>query len=210
MLCDTTLLLQRTDFTVEEEAKKAIGRLKFAVMLFENYQLSEDNYVLPSITTYEPGIADSFEQEHKEVHRLGSTLQSLLTGYRKLSLPLEKERMREEIIARFEEFTLFNLLRFIREEQVINHILWRYYTDAELQEISWRMISKSGPALQTSYIEWIFRGMNNNESRQWIKEVQSITVEDEFYNLLKMAEAKLHPRRWSLLQDALCTGVLVD
>jgi hypothetical protein len=209
LLFDTSMLLQRTDFTIEEEAKDAICRLQFVIALFEKYQYSEDLYVLPAMTAYEPGIADSFEQDHEEAYQLGKKLENLLNDFKGLVLPLEKVTISNEIIAMFEEFTLFNLLHMGKEEQFVNKMMWRYYTDQELQKIAWKIVSEVEPSFLSPYTKWMFRGLNNNEIVRWLKEVKHTAKDVEFQSLLKTAESELHPKRWNLLQDVLETSALV-
>lgn len=209
LLYDTSMLLQRTDFTLVEEAEEAIGRVQFAVSLFDQFQQSEDSFVLPVMTDYEPGLADSFVHEHEEAYQLGKTLQHLAGDFQAATLPFEKMTISARLLSQFEEFTLFSVLHMTREEQIVNKILWHYYTDAELQKISWKIINAAESPFIMPYNKWMFRGLNNNEIIRWLKEVKETAREREFESLLKTAEAELHPQRWSLLQDVLLAGRLL-
>lgn len=209
LLYDTSMLLQRTDFTLAEEAEEAICRVQFAVSLFDQFQQSEDNFVLPVMMDYEPGLADSFEHDHEESYEMGKKLQRLAGDFQAATLPFEKIAISGTLLALFEEFTLFSILHMTREEQIVNKVLWRYYTDAELQKISWKIINAAESPFIMPYNKWMFRGLNNNEIIRWLKEVKETAREREFESLLKTAEAELHPQRWSLLQDVLLTGRLL-
>ena len=209
LLYDTSMLLQRTDFTMEEEAGEAISRVQFAVSLFDQYKQSEDLYMLPVMMDYEPGLADAFEQEHEGAYLLGKKLEKLAATFAATTLPLEKITHSTELLSLFEEFTLFNILHMAREEQVVNKVLWRYYTDAELQKIAWKIINAAESPFVMPYNKWMFQGLNNNEIVRWLKEVKQTAREMEFQSLLKSAEAELHPHRWGLLQDVLCPGPLL-
>jgi hypothetical protein len=208
LLYDTSLLLQRTDFTIEAEAKEAVLRVQFVLALFDQYQHSEDVYVLPVMTIYEPGVADAFEQDHEEAYLLASKIEVLIANFKKATLPFEQVAISNEIVAQFEEFTLFNILHMTREEQLANKMLWRYYTDADLQKIAWKIVNSAESSVNKSYGKWMIRGLNNNEIVRWLKEVKMTAPELEFRSLLQTAEHELHPSRWSLLQDVLTTGTL--
>lgn len=208
LLYDTSMLLQRTDFTMEEEAKEAISRLPFVVALFERYQYAEDIYVLPTMTAYEPGVADSFEQDHRRACQLGKSLESLLHAFSHHSLPLEKTAVGNTIITRFEELMLFHIQHMGREEQVISKILWRYYTDAELQRLAWTLIAGSGGRVLSLYTQWILRGLNNNEIVGWLNEVKRTAPEHEFQSLLQTVETELQPGRLALVQNRLFSGIM--
>lgn len=209
LLYDTSLLLQRTDFTMEDEAKEALGRVQFVLSLFDEFQHSEDTYILPVMMTYEPGVADAFEQDHEEAYLLAGKLEELITNFRKASLPLEQVAISSELVAQFEEFVLFNILHMTREEQLANKMLWRYYTDAELQKIAWKIIDSTESTTVMPYGKWMLRGLNNNEIVRWLKEVKSTAPEMAFRSLLKTAEHELHPSRWNRLQDVLTAGTFL-
>lgn len=209
LLYDTGLLLQRTDFTIADESREAVNRLHFVVALFERYQASEDLYLLPAMMACEPGIASSFEEEHEEGYLLGKKLEKLTADFQKARLPLEQVAAGAEIFALFDEFILFNILHMGREEQVVTKILWRYYTDAELQKIAWKIVGESEPSFLSPYSKWMIRGLNNNEIVRWLKEVKHTAEERDFNLLLKTAEAELQPGRLNLLQDVLMTTALV-
>ncbi|HEV7331389.1 MAG TPA: hypothetical protein VGN63_10150 [Flavisolibacter sp.] len=208
LLYDTSILLQRTDFTIQEEARVAISRLQFVISLFEKYQDSEDQYVLPAITAYEPGIAVGFEQEHEETYLVVKKLEALLKDFASTSLPLEQVSIGNEMVALFEEFTLSAILQIGREEQLVNKMLWRYYSDSELQKIALKIIRETETSTVSPYSKWMIRGLNNNEIVHWLKEVRHSADEDEYQTLLKTAAAELHPQRWNLLQDVLFTGMV--
>jgi hypothetical protein len=210
LLYDTSLLLQRTDFTIEQEAEEAVARLQVVITLFQKYQFSEDRWVLPAMMAYEPGVAVSFEEDHEEAYEMGNKVAALVENLRTLSLPIEKQTVGAKIMAAFEDFLLFNVVHLSREEQFINKMMWRYYTDAELQKIAWEIIGATDPSVGCTYSRWLFRGLNNNEIIRWLKEVRTIARENDFNNLLKTAEAELHPRRWYLLQPVIATvGAMV-
>lgn len=209
LLYDTGMLLQRTDFTMESEAQEAIARVQFVVSLFEQFQQAEDAVVLPAMIGYEMSVTESFEQEHEEGYLLGRKLERLVSDFTIVSLPLEKVAVSTELVATFEEYTLIHILHMAREEQVVNRILWRYYTDTELQKIAWKIINDADAPLSTPYNKWILQGLNNNEIVRWLKEAKHTAKEPEFESLLKTAEAELHPHRWSLLQDVLATGTFL-
>lgn len=209
LLYDTSMLLQRIDFTIDEEAADGIGRVQFVLSLFDRFQESEDAFILPVMMTYEPGVADAFEQDHEEAYLLSEKITTQVNHFRKASLPLEKLTFSNEIVTLFEEYTLFNILHMAREEQLANQLLWRYYTDAELKRIAWKIVSTTGSEALQPYSKWMIRGLNNNEIVGWLKEVKCTAPEMEFRSLLKTAEDELQPGRWNVLQDVLTSGTFL-
>jgi len=57
-----------------------------------------------------------------------------------------KQIIGEDLTKTFVEFVSFNLKHMAREEEVINSLLWRYCTDAELLHITQQIRSNTTPA----------------------------------------------------------------
>ncbi|MDQ3276683.1 MAG: hypothetical protein M3Q06_00040, partial [Bacteroidota bacterium] len=133
LLFDTSLLLQRTDFTIEEEAGKAINRLRLVIAFLEQYRYWEDKYILPAMHAFEPGIAVEFEQEHENAYQREKKLENLLKDFSATLLPLEKLQWGAAISAQFEAVMQATIRYLSREQSLIDMMLWRYYTDFELQ-----------------------------------------------------------------------------
>lgn len=209
MLFETSLLLQQTTFTDAEEAGCAVECIKTVVAVFESHAHKEDAHVLPAIVAYEPSVVAAFEQEHVEDHQLGENLQRWLTAFAYAIDPLVKQSFGEELTKAFVQFSVFNLAHMAKEEEVINKILWRYYTDAELHGITQKIISSIGPDEMALFSKWMVRGMNNIEISGWLKGIKASAPTPVCGAMLSLAENELPPHRWSVVQDSITEGAMV-
>lgn len=209
LLFHSAQLLQTTDFTDAEEASVAIERVETVVSLFESHAHKEDNHVFAAIAAYEPSVVDAFEQEHAEDHALGESLQNWLTAYGYAQAASAKKTIGEELTKAFIAFTVFNLRHMAKEEQVINPLLWRYYSDEELHGITQQIIQSIPPQEMAFFSRWMVRGVNNAELLYWLNGVKATAPQPAFEGLLSVAESELHPERWSVVQDALLDGAMV-
>jgi hemerythrin-like domain-containing protein len=209
LLCETTQLLQQTNFTDADEAADAIERVKIVVDLFESHAHKEDNYVFAAINNYEPSVVAAFEAEHEEDHALGENLQNWITAFEYAVAPSAKHTIGEDLTKSFIQFMVFNLRHMAKEEQVISPILWRYYTDSELHDITLK-IMKAVPSHEMSFFSrWMVRGLNNTEILFWLKGVKNTAPQPAFEALLSVAERELHPHRWGFVQESLTDGAMV-
>ena len=209
LLCETAQLLQQTNFTDVDEAADAIERVAAVISLFESHAGKEDNYVFAAINAYEPSVVAAFEQEHDEDHALGQALQNWVTALEYAKAPSAKQTLGEELTKSFMQFMVFNLRHMAKEEQVINPLLWRYYSDEELHGITQKIIA-SIPLQEASYFsKWMVRGLNNAEILGWLKGVKNSAPQPVFQSLLGIAEEELHPHRWNLVQESLTEGAMV-
>lgn len=208
-LYQTSLLLQQTDFTVEEEAEQAINKVREIVMLFEGHAHKEDLFILPAINAYEPSVVASFEAEHVKDEELGKQLHSCIEKLESSALPVDKLMAGQALSEAFVNFTVFNLQHMAKEEDVINKILWRYYSDEQIKAIG-REISKNvEPWMQDFYASWMLRGISNNEAATWMQAIQKGMPAVIFQTLLQKAEQELPVARFRKVTEALTEGLQV-
>lgn len=209
MLYETAIQLQQTSFTNAEEAAEAIDQVKTVVRSFESHAQKEDSFVFPAIAAYEPSVVATFEQEHVEDHELGESLEKWLTAFNYAVAGSAKETIGEELTKAYTRFMVFNLRHMAKEEQVISPILWRYYSDSELHNITLQ-IMKAVPQNEMAFFSrWMVRGLNNSEILYWLKGVKNTAPRPVFLSLLSIAEKELQPNRWNIVQDSLTEGAMV-
>jgi hemerythrin-like domain-containing protein len=209
MLYETAILLQQTNFSNAEEAPEAIEQVKAVVELFESHAHKEDTYVFPAIASWEPSVVAAFEQEHLEDHELGESLQKWLTAFDYAVAPSAKQTIGEELTKAYIQFMVFNLRHMAKEEQVISPILWRYYSDNELHDITLKIMKAVPPQEMAAFSRWMVKGLNNAELLYWLRGVKNTAPQPAFHALLAVAEKELHPHRWSFLQESLTEGAMV-
>jgi hypothetical protein len=209
LLYDTSLVLQQTNFADAQEAGIAIERVKSVVAMFGMHAAKEDNYVLPAIQRYEPSLADAFEQEHVEDHALAEKLRGLLTVYRHAIREEVKIETGQAIHQAFIEFMIFNLEHMAKEEKVLNKILWRYYTDAEILAINRGIVASLEPQEIGASSAWMMRGLGNAEIRDWLSEVEKNAPAPVFAQLFSIAEKELPADRFRKVAESLAQATKV-
>lgn len=209
MLHETALFIQRTNFMNDDEAAELVKKIRDAITFFEKHAQTEDNYVFSAITAYEPSVVDAFEQEHKEDHRLGEEIQNWLLAFEYATSASAKQVIGEELSKAFTDFLVFNLKHMAKEEDIINKILWRYYSDAQLHEITLKITSKILPADMTIASKWMIKGMNNHEISTWLKEVKNNAPEPVCHSLISLAEKILPSYRWNVIEESLAEGAMI-
>jgi hypothetical protein len=209
MLFETALHIQHTDFWNAEETEEVIERISEAVRLFDKHAFSEDNHIFPAVEKYDPAIADAFEQEHVKDHLLGKTLAESIICYHAAPVITEKAEAAKEVQVGFVKFMVFNLEHMAKEEDVLNKILWRYYTDAELMAITRRIIADVPADYLLQYNKWMIRGLNNGEITEWLRAVQKNSPAEVFQSLFAIAEKELPGKRFRLVSEGLTEALVL-
>ena len=209
LLYETAIQLQHTDFWNVEEAEEMIEKIDQVVRLFEKHAHSEDRHVFPAVEKYDPAIADAFEQEHVKDHQLGQLLAESISLYKIAGLITGKVQVGKNIQTFFVKFMAFNLEHMAKEEEVLNPILWRHYSDAELMGITQQIIANLPEEYILQNYKWMMRGLNNAEITGWLKEVEKNTPEAVFQALFNVAERELPEKRFRQVLEGLTEGIML-
>jgi hemerythrin-like domain-containing protein len=208
LLYETALLLQQTDFSNNEEMHVAIDRITEVANLFDDHAHHEDNFVLPAIQQYEPSIVDAFEQEHETDARLTRAIKDSLQALQMASRFVRPE-MAHELNKTFIQFMIFNLEHMAKEENILNKILWRYYSDEEILVIQHNIVASLSPWSAKTGSMWMMRGLNNPEIVRWLRAVEDSAAEPVFQNLFATAEKELPEQRFRQVLESLTEGVML-
>jgi len=209
MLYETAIELQRTDFNNDDEAETILMNIMTVVDLFDKHAYVEDNLVFPSVEKYEPSVIDAFEQEHVKNHELYGKLRAFVAIFVPLKTNEEKIQLGSAIRKIFVEFLVFNLEHMAKEEDIINNLLWRYYTDADIRAIEHQIVSSQTPEATALAWKWMLRGLSNTEITSWLKAVEKNAPEFVFNNLFATAEKELSNIRFRQVLEGLTEGAML-
>jgi protein arginine kinase len=90
-----------------------------------------------------------------------------------------------------------------KEEDIINNLLWRYYTDEQIRAIEKQIISNQTPESTAVVWKWMIRGLSNAEIISWLRAVEKNAPQVVFKNLFLTAEKELPGNRFRQVIDEL-------
>jgi ribosomal protein L22 len=190
-LYDTSLTIQQTHFADQGEADTALKKIEDVLYLIERHAHHEDTGLLPAIEMYEPSIVEKFEDEHVADHQLSARLKHLLNIFRSAQNEPDRLLCGSAISKAFVEFMVFNLDHMAKEEMLINPVLWKEYSDGQIQLLTQKLVANIPAAEKTLSAKWIMRGVNHIEAIQWLKQVKATVPASLFEKILGIAEAEL-------------------
>jgi len=207
-LYQTALQLQQTDFAEDDQREDAVNKVREIVMLFEGHAHTEDHFVLPMINEYEPSVVATFNAEHKEDERLGLALNTAVEKLSEGTMPREKMLAGSELTESFVGFMVFNLQHMAKEEDIINKILWRYYSDDEIKAVAMQISQDTPPWMQDFYFKWMLRGISNAEVTGWIKTIEKNQPPVVFQTILQKAQQELPGKRFQKIRQSLREAIV--
>lgn len=209
-LYDTAMSLQQADFTVEAEAEEALDKIKETAMLFDEHAHKEDKFILPAIVQFEPSVADAFEQEHVTDIILSGKLEASVNNFYTLLKAEDRAEAGKKLNVDFVAFMVFNLQHMAKEEDVLNQLLWRYYSDAEIMQIHHEIVKSTEPWHQDFYAKWMLRGINNAEAATWLRSVERSAPEVVYQTLFTKASQELSKQRFKKLVETLTESAVLN
>ncbi|HJW18110.1 MAG TPA: hemerythrin domain-containing protein [Flavisolibacter sp.] len=209
-LYETALQLQQADFTSITESEAVLEKVKEVVMLFEEHAHKEDAFVLPAILQFEPSVVDAFEQEHVADLALSNQLSNAVYQLESFLKASERETAGRNLNVIFTEFVAFNLKHMAKEEDVLNTLLWRYYTDSEILKIQNRILESTEPWHQDFFSKWMLRGINNTEATSWLRAVERTAPAIVYQTLFAKAKQEYSKTRYQNLVESLRESVVLN
>ncbi len=209
LLYDTMMKLQQTDFTNEHDTAAVTDQINIVLQLFDAHAHTEDSFVLPEITAYEPSVVALFESEHVEDLKLSTDLSDMLKAFSLCESDEAKRQIGKQLEKSVAAFMHFNLAHMAKEEDVLNKILWRYYTDEQLHEVTMRILAHVDPNLMPIYNKWMMNGLSNNEIKEWLLQVKNNAPDFVFHEMMELATAELPADRLAVIQAELSEGAML-
>jgi hypothetical protein len=78
-----------------------------------------------------------------------------------------------------------------KEELLLNHALWRLYTDEEIKAIHHQLMATITAVELQSASRWIMRAISTADAIEWLKSVRQSSPETAFTDLMRIAAEEL-------------------
>ncbi|HVS96207.1 MAG TPA: hemerythrin domain-containing protein [Puia sp.] len=203
LLYDTAIMIQQTDFTRQEEIGKVTERVRFVNEAFAFHADTEDHRIFPKIAGIAPEVVADFESQHQTDHELSGQLDRCLSLFVSSNSSEQNAIAGNELLQAFNSFLAFNVEHMKKEETVINAILWKHFSDADLLQIV-REIAASVPMDENMKISaWMLKGMASPEIVAWYKGIQQTAPAFVFEKFCQLASRTLAPPRWNKVWESL-------
>ncbi|RYZ56875.1 MAG: hypothetical protein EOO14_11750 [Chitinophagaceae bacterium] len=209
LLYDTALLLQHTNFSVEEEIAEAVDRVKLLNQLFAHHAHTEDSQIFPLLKTYDPRLVDDFEAQHQVDHELSHGLEKCLRQFTETNTAAQNLWAGNELLQQFNAFLAFNVEHMKKEETIINACLWRYFSDEALKAKVQEIAASIPPEQNKAFGFWMLRGMATYEIISWYNEIKLAAPPPVFSFFCDLAEEALPEKKWNEVKEALQEGALL-
>lgn len=209
-LYDTAIRVQQTDFAPATEAIQALERIDKVLYYFSRHAQYVERFLFPFIREYNSALTAAFKQEYQSHAVQIQQLRELIQAYYRTAGREEKIAAGRPIQQAFTSFLITHLEHMIREDKLINSILWHHYSDTALLGLEKEIVAHLPPKDLAALSKWIIRGMNNTEIIEWLRAIEKTTVTAIFRAFFASAEKELPENRWQKIQEALAEGASIS
>jgi hypothetical protein len=209
MLYDTALSLQLTDFSNTDHAAASIEKLNLVLDVFYAHASHEDKFILPLIQVHSPALVIEFDGEHEKDEFMTHRIHQFTAAYTHAGSADARLDAGDAIARAFNEFIAFNLYHMNKEEEKINPVLWKNYSDDQIRNIHKSIIANIPNDEMAITSKWMLLGINDTEIIIWLKNVKNNAPDFIFQSLLVLAEQVLPAARWERVQAGITEGVLL-
>jgi len=114
----------RQALALQEKENDTWDNIKATVESCQRLMQAKEATVLPAVDVFEPAIADALLQQHNQAAALAQKLQ-----------PLLQKPAEPHLAPLYKQYLCAQLQCLFKSEQMLNPVLWYYYTDKELQQM---------------------------------------------------------------------------
>ncbi|HEX8277697.1 MAG TPA: hypothetical protein VF540_03350 [Segetibacter sp.] len=111
------------------EAEKSLSKVTEVLRIFKEQIELENDVILPLIFEYEPSVCNNYLSQHYEQMEQLQKLESLIHSFGRVKDEIAQFELMILINEAFNKFLLSNYHHMDDEEEILNNILWQYYSD---------------------------------------------------------------------------------
>lgn len=195
LLSDTVRMLQQTDFAVAAETHTSLTRVNRFLRLLSDQAYLEDMYLLPFIETAAPATAYVLQQDHHDNAAAIQQVKSVLAVYERATTTAEKIYAGKILINVFTELMILSLRHLSREENMVNTVLWTYFTDEHIFHLEQDMMTYIPPEDLAIYNFWTTQHLDSVEIDNWLMKLEEVNDRETFHEIAAFADHELVLRR---------------
>lgn len=203
LLYHSSLSLQRTDFSNDQQTKNALEKLTELTELFEQHAQTEEEHILSLLKKIAPNVVADFKKLHTQDRQLGEELKTTIATVKEAKAKDARLKVAFQLQIALTEFTAFHLLHMNREETVLNEKLWQHFSDEEIVAVLAKIQNSIPPDLSVKYAYWMLKGLCMNEIIEWFKSIKAAAMPLVFENYNQIALLALSESEYETLHEAL-------
>jgi hemerythrin-like domain-containing protein len=201
LLSQVAMQLGRADFGDPQERNTALDAVKAAIDLLRMHSHSEDSIIHCEAEKRVQGCSQALSQEHKNDEYLLRELETQVD--RLLQSPAMSTDEGFDLYRKFNKYLGHYLLHLDREENEMMPILWKHFSDQELQQLRAHMLAKIPPEYGPRWAHVMLPAFSSKELLDVFRTWQMVLPAERFEQYVQLARTTLADERWQVIAQQL-------
>jgi hypothetical protein len=209
-LLDTSLMIQFTDFSHPEQVKQTFDQIIELILACQRQAEEESKHIIPAIHHFNHKIGDCFAASENDCSSATMILLRRMNLFEKKSSVTKVNKLAVEIINKsFRRFSDLVIRGMQKQEEVLNPLLWSYYSDEQLRQLLQQIEGKQTITEWLSLCTWMMKDMSDEEIVSWLISVRSTLPEQVYDLLVEQISGRMPLLRWENVQTFMTEEAMV-
>jgi hypothetical protein len=200
-LLDASLQLQFTNFSKISQVQHRFDQVEELVLACQRQAEEESRYIIPALQLYQNDVPECFAGGLK---RGDSPLDRIVKHMQVFEQEAGSARAGKWaatlFTASFRRLSDWVIHAMQRQEEMLNPLLWRYYTDDALYDLQLRIEGKQSISEWLSLCTWMMKDMDDSDIANWLNSMEDSLPLQVYELLLEKVAANLPRLKWNLVE----------
>lgn len=187
----------RTSFADAAVARTLTEELEGVLRWCEEHIEHEVEFVHPALAQRVPGALAKIDQGHDDHARLVGELRGLIVAVDAAPSPELRVRAGHTLYLHYATFVAETLVHMVEEERVVQPLMHRFFTDAELMKINDAIIQSMAPPEMLDSLSKMFPALNGPERAALLGGANANAPPEAMRAIVDVARSRLEPGEWA-------------
>lgn len=200
-LLDASLQLQFTNFSLLHQVQHRFDQVIELVLACQRQTEEESNYIIPALLVYSDSVPECFAGELPQRHSpLDRILEHMLVFDQEAGSSRAGKWAATLFTASLRRLSDWVVHAMQRQEEMLNPLLWKYYTDDALYDLQLRIEGKQPISEWLNLCTWMMKDMDDADIANWLNSMENSLPQPVYELLLEKVAGKLPVLKWDLIE----------
>lgn len=190
-LAELGLSATGSDFENAEELRLFENLFRDVWQLIALHSAEEERIIFAELEKRAPGATVTFASEHRALDAAYDFLAEAVETTKHLTA-------KDRFVADLNKFSAALQTHMNREEDELQPLIWKYFSDEELMEHRRAIMAASDPESLLKWFRFVFYALNGKETAEFLDRLKSMFPETTFIEARHLAEVAEKRRRMRL------------
>ncbi|GAB2659887.1 hypothetical protein GCM10027036_11910 [Flavihumibacter cheonanensis] len=201
-LLDASLQLQFTNFTKPQQVQHRFDQVIELVLACQRQAEEESRYIIPALLVFEKKVPECFAASQQVRNSpLDRILDHMLVFDKEAGSDRANKWAGVLFRASFRKLSDWVIQAMQRQEEMLNPLLWKHYSDDALYMLQLRIEGKQPLSEWLELCSWMIKDMDDEDIAIWLNSMESGLPAPVFELLLEKILGQLPLLKWDMVEE---------